>query len=290
MSDAAQGEPIKHQVFTTPFKVVPQYEMWKTPPNYRRYPGGSELPAELKVWRVQNSGKSYGSVVSSPDAFDSFPDAEVLTPGFNTGKQNGAVGVGRHGNYLQWGFSSAPSQMTEPGRCFLLNCICYIRKFDGKAPLVYHQSSPRGNAATIAGFIKIVNDPNYGRTSFPAGIFAKYRNDPDALAKLYQDNIELVYYDRGYIIDDELRSLGLDSNRKPQTLEKLISLRDDPQKASLAEKLLKRYTNESFQNARQWQGWLAANRGRIFFSDVGGYKFLVVPAGYLEMANTKESP
>ena len=64
MSDAAQGEPIPHEVFRTPFKVEPQFEMWPTPPNYRNYSLGEKLPDRLKVWRVQNSGKDFGSVVS----------------------------------------------------------------------------------------------------------------------------------------------------------------------------------------------------------------------------------
>ena len=33
--------------------------------------------------------------------------------------------------------------MTEPGKRFFLNCICYIHKFDGKRPLVPVQSSDR---------------------------------------------------------------------------------------------------------------------------------------------------
>ncbi len=62
------------------------------------------------------------------------PDAEILCIGYNTGKMNGAVAVGRHGNFLQWGFSAPPSKMTDAGRKFFLNSICYIAKFDGKTP------------------------------------------------------------------------------------------------------------------------------------------------------------
>jgi len=40
------------------------------------------------------------------------------------------------------------------------------------------------------------------------------------------------------------------------------------------------------QLPEQWRKWLGDNRGRIFFTDVGGYKFRVVPAGYLLDGNS----
>ena len=49
MGDAAQGEPRKHEVFSAPFRVTPKFETWKTPGNYRRYPGGDKLPDTLNV-------------------------------------------------------------------------------------------------------------------------------------------------------------------------------------------------------------------------------------------------
>ena len=39
---------------------------------------------------------------------------------------------------------------------------------------------------------------------------------------------------------------------------------------------------ENFAGANQWQKWYDANKERIYFSDVGGYKFRVVPEGYLD--------
>ena len=123
MGDAAQGEPIQHEVFQKPFKVEPQFEQVATPDNYRRFPGGKNLPSTLTVWRVQNTGKRSGGVVSRLYGYEDSPDAEILTAGLNTGKESGAVGVGRHGNFLQWGFSAPPSKMTESGQRFFLNCI-----------------------------------------------------------------------------------------------------------------------------------------------------------------------
>ena len=140
MTDAAQGEPSKHEVYSKPFKVTPVVEEWNTPPNYRRGPDADKLPDKLKVWRVQNTvekpatnsrpASAVSRVMDPKDA----PNAEALALGYNTSNRNGAVSVGRHGNFLQWGFSAPPAKMTDAGRNLFLNCVCYIAKFDGKRP------------------------------------------------------------------------------------------------------------------------------------------------------------
>ncbi|MBN1975711.1 MAG: hypothetical protein JW787_18905 [Sedimentisphaerales bacterium] len=63
-----------------------------------------------------------------------YPDAEVILLGFAPGKSYLATGIGRHGNFLQWGWSAPPSKMTPDGRDLFINCICYIHKYDGVAP------------------------------------------------------------------------------------------------------------------------------------------------------------
>ncbi len=140
MSDAAQGELPKHEVFSKPFRVEPVYEMWDTPSNYRRYPGGKDLPNQVKVWRVQQNGtkqeknaRPYGAVARPWKSGDP-PGTEVLVAGYNVGKMDGAVAVGRDGNFLQWGFSAPPAKMTEAGRNFFLNCVCYIARFSERRP------------------------------------------------------------------------------------------------------------------------------------------------------------
>jgi hypothetical protein len=286
MSDAAQGEPRQHEVFSQPFKVEPAYESWPTPKNYRQCPGGKDLPDKLKVWRVQNTGKSYGSVAFYSYGFEDSPDAEILTPGYNEGKENGAVGVGRQGNFLGWGFCAPPSQMTEAGKHFFLNCICYIHKFDGQRPLVRRESSDRLTAVYWALLLKVIKDPKFSANRFPAEMMEQSKGDAEALARLYQDQIELIRYDKMFRPDEDLVRLGLKSNRKIETLQRLIALLDDTQEAPAARKLLARYTRESFQSPEEWQSWFKKNHDRIYFTDVGGYKFLVRPEGYLARPQT----
>ena len=289
MGDAAQGEPRKHEVFSTPFKVTPKFETWKTPGNYRRFPDGDKLPDTLKVWRVQKTGKRSGGVVSRSYGFEDSPDAEILTAGFNTGKESGAVGVGRHGSVLQWGYSAPPSKMTEPGRRFFLNCVVYIRKFDGVRPLVTGRNSHRTNAIRLAALLNMIKDPKWHARIFPADLLAKYKGDPDGLAKYYRDNFELIYRTRWFQVDAELKELGITSNRQVDTLDKLIEMLSEPDKAELALKLLHRYTDKKYAAAEKYRAWLKQSRGRIYFTDVGGYKFRVVPKGYPAVRMGKEA-
>ena len=292
MGDAAQGEPRRHEVFSKPFKVDPQLESWPTPGNYRRFPGGDQLPDTIMVWRVQNTGKSSGGVVARRFGFDDSPDAEILTAGFNSGKESGAVGVGRHGNFLQWGFSAAPSKMTDAGRTFFVNCICYISKFDGKAPLVYWRSGHRTDAIRAAALLNRIKDKAWAGRMFPADLLRKYAGDPQGLTQYYRDHLELIYRDKHFLVDAQLQALGIESNRQLSTLKRLIELLDQPEHAAAAKALLTRYTEQTFTTPKRWRNWLAKHEGRIYFSDVGGYKFRVIPEDYLltaERARTDDA-
>ncbi|MEW6745861.1 MAG: hypothetical protein AB1486_24230 [Planctomycetota bacterium] len=282
MAEAAQGEPIDHVVFREPFKVAPSFEEWDTPQSYQDNAGGATLPAKVRVWRVQATGSAYGGVISRSFGFLDSPDAEILAPGYNTEKENGAVGVGRHGNVLQWGFSAPPSKMTGPGQRFFLNCICYIDRFDGKGPLVLKEVPDRTEALRVARLVGQIDNPEFATRSFDRDLYKAYKDDREGLVRFLSENLELVYWDKAFFVDEDLRSLGLSSNREVATLEKLIGLLAEGKEVAAVRRALKRYTTENLRAAEQWQQWLEASKGSLFFSDAGGYKFRVVPPGYLE--------
>jgi hypothetical protein len=283
MADAAHAGSLEHEIFSKPFKVEPKFEYCETPPNYHDcHLGEDKLPDSMKVWLVQKTGKRYGSVVARSYGFTDSPDAEAIVLGFNTGKEYGAVGIGRHGNFLQWGYWAPPSQMTEAGKKLFLNCICYIHKFDDKPPLIRRASSHRWNAIRLAALISRIKDESFFSGTFSKDLMEKYKGDPNGLVQYYKKDFEFIYRDKVFLIDNELKSLGLKSNRQTETLERLISLLKDEKHADTARSLLTRYTNESFQSAEQWQSWFEDNKGRIFFSDVGGFKFFVAPEGYMK--------
>jgi hypothetical protein len=276
MENAAHAELLDREVYRTPLTVQPEFEYRTTPENYRRsYFGPGKLPDKIKVWRVQNSQR--GNVVAWSYGFLDSPDAEIIAVGFNHGKEYGAIGISRQGNFLQWGYCDTPAQMTEAGRKLFVNCIHYIHRFDGKTPLVHRQASDRHNALSLAAIItRVVGDKKeFFLRVFPEALWDKYHADPDGLVAYYQANLELIYRDQVYRVDDDLKALGIDSNRKVETLERLFELLKDPAHCQIAQRLLDRYTDGhttfDFQNGRD----------RIYFTDVGGYKFKVVPEGYL---------
>ena len=321
MGDAAHAESLNHEVYRTPFAVQPEFESWDTPDNYKFFHvGPDKLPDKMKVWLVQKIGKKGGGVVAYGEGFTDSPDAEILVLGFNTGKPYGSVGVGRQGSFLQWGYSAPPSQMTEAGRRLFLNCIYYIHRFDGKVPLVHNESSPRTAVLFSARSVnRGSGDPKQSfLRSFPETLYEKYHADPNGLVRYYRENLEWVYRDRPFRpgdkltarskeeilkllqpdrvfkVDEELKGLGIDSNRKVESLRRLIALLDDTQHAATAKRLLSRYTECSFETSQQWRQWLDENKDRLFFSDVGGYRFFVVPDGYAVARNsgtgTSQSP
>ena len=172
--------------------------------------------------------------------------------------------------------------MTEAGKNFFLNCVCYIQQFDGKAPLIRRASSHRWNAIRLAALINRIKDKKFFSRTFSPDLMEKYEGDPNGLVQYYRNDFEFIYKDQAFLIDNELKSLGLNSNRETETLERLISLLEDEKHADTARLLLARYTNQSFESPEQWQAWFENNKDRTLFSDVGGYKFFVVPEGYIE--------
>jgi hypothetical protein len=248
-------------VFKNPAEVEPEYEEWPTPNCYVKKSGGKPVPPKMKVWRVQETPLRHGGVASPGSGFEE-PDAEILALGHNYITGPNSVVVGRHGNFLQWGFSGSPSQMTAAGKQFFINCLLYIRKFDGKRPLVRREFPARAAAADFLAFLE-----KQQKQPLPA----------DAIERVYAivENETLDWR-----LDDDLKSLALTSNRQVETLKSLVAQLKDPAKNAVAQKLLARYTAEKLQTPEQWESWLKENDGRFFFTDVGGYKFMVVPKGY----------
>ena len=259
---------------------------WPTPTEYRRLLEAASLAEKVSVWLVQNSGEEYSGAVSDGYNFEGEWDDEWLVEGYNTRTYPNSA-IGRHGNFLQWGFGEAPSKMTEDGRRLLVNCICYIKKFAGRPPLVRRQAQNRRLAVS--------------NRAFTDELKKQYKGREQELYQLYKDNAELLrpgarglladgsasWVCRNFQIDFELKGLGITSNRRVSTLEQLVALLPDgsaspTEQAKTAMTMLKRYTTESFRTKAEWQQWLAANHDRLFFSDFGGYKFYVVPENYLK--------
>lgn len=248
------------------------------PRHYRSHPDGKALGQTIKVWKVQT--KKFPEIdpglVSDPLGFDDSPDTEFISSGLNSKGPN-SVALARQGNYFLWGFSASPSDMTPEARKLFLNAICYIRKFDGQKPLVRRQQSSRRWALIYAGYLQQIQDDRFLEQLFPKEVRERFGKDPEKYITFYEENLEYLHpAGVGFAADEDVKGLGL-SNRKVDLLDQCIRMLEKADQPDLARRILTRYTTEDFADARSWRTWLEANRDRFFFTDVGGFKFLVAP-------------
>lgn len=131
----AHGMKLDHPIFNTPNKVSVAYETIETPANYKARYGGRNLAKTMQMWRVQTEGYTEGKgmpvgLVSTGYAFDNGIDAEWISGG-NNSKGVEATAIGRHANFLHWGFAAAPEYLTESAKLAFINAIHYIAPFKG---------------------------------------------------------------------------------------------------------------------------------------------------------------
>ena len=80
------------------------------------------------------------------------------------------------------------------------------------------------------------------------------------------------------VVDKELQQFGV-ANNDPALLDKAIAALLSADRGTLARTLLARYTDQSFATAAEWSAWLRDHRERLFFTEAGGYKWLVDTTG-----------
>lgn len=154
MDKGAHDMRLDHEIFHKPLEVEIKYDTFPTPDEYRNR--GMKPGDPIKVWNVQTKGFTTGGiapgVVSMGDGFADSPDAEVISGGINHKSPTG-VAIGRHGSFFHWGFSAAPSEMTESGKMAFVNSVVYAAKFDHAPLLVRQNMSGRDRMTWMIGFI-----------------------------------------------------------------------------------------------------------------------------------------
>lgn len=192
--------------------------------------------ATMKVYRIQaepSPATDYG-LVYDPYGFEDSPDAEFIASGLN-GKDPRALALGRQGNFFLWGFSGPPSEMTPGGRALFLNALCYIRRFDGARPLVYHKQQSREWALVHARNLDRAGyDPALARRYFPAVLRECFGDDAARYVAYYRENLEYLRPAAvGFEVDEEVRSLGV-SNRRIDFLDRCVSMLERGDRVDLA--------------------------------------------------------
>lgn len=325
-----------HPVFRGPLKVSLTLENKPTPSGIYNYPSGADVPEEIPMWRVQKEGYLEGKgyrvgLVSRGNGFLDSPDTEYIASGVNT-KDVGAVAIGRHGNFLLWGFSASPDYMTDEAKKVFANAVVYMRQFKGKNIMARKYDERIRTRETVNDIKFRLDKKQYEHyvnritelydadikkreaakakkekgeklsaeeemslemrpprrpemtwekyiMRYMKGYEEQFGTDIEAYKKFLGDNIEFLSYQKGkgyygLIVDEDLKALGI-SNRKPELFDVCINLLKKGRQTTLAKRVLKRYTTERFDSAKAWSKWYKTNKNKLFFTEAGGYKWLV---------------
>lgn len=105
---------------------------------------------------------------------------------------------------------------------------------------------------------------------------AELGNDPDRVGAYLLKTKPYMYPEGWYslAVDEDLMKLGV-ANSEIAVLDRAIALLASDTTRATGQALLERYTAESFASATEWKEWLTSNRDKLFFTEAGGYKWLV---------------
>lgn len=103
--------------------------------------------------------------------------------------------------------------------------------------------------------------------------FEKFKTNTDAYAKYMKENRPYMYANfkqEDVTIDEDCKSLKIANNDK-RILQKAISMFPDKK----AKRILERYTLCRFKTKKEWQNWYKKYQDKLFFTESGGYLWLV---------------
>lgn len=123
----------------------------------------------------------------------------------------------------------------------------------------------------------------------------KVEGDVAAITVYLEERLPYMRSEGWYelVIDEELQRFGIASN-DIALLDSAVEALGSADQEKLARTLLERYTTQSFATAAEWSDWLKANRERLFFTEAGGFVWLVdsrkVSQADIELLPTADNP
>ena len=332
----AYGMKTDHPIFRGPYKVKLTMSGRPTPEGAKEYAPltGETLPETTPMWRVQKRGymtdKGYKvGMVVRPWGYEDSPEAEWISGG-ESAKSYDAMAIGRHANWLHWGFAASPADMTDEAKPVFANAVVYISKFAGQHIIArkLNQNIPTRNRATemkyrvgkevYNGFVVSMEEynvrmkhmadslkkkeaagekltdidrqyimmaehpqpvPDYAQfVQQQAGsLYAKFGTDVAAYEKYYTENMPYFYATLdGYdlLLDEDAKSLGIANNDK-RLLDRAVTMWEKGEDVEKARRLLCRYTLLRYDNPKEWRAWLKKYGKQLFFTESGGWLWLV---------------
>ena len=291
----------EHPMFKGPFPVKMSMVMKPTPESAKSIAKseGEVVPDSILMWRVQKEGYTTKAIrpgmISKSAGFLDSPDVEFISGGVSA-KGLEEVAIGRHGNFLHWGFSASPEEMTEEAKSVFANAIVYISQFAGQTPIArkFNPFIVTGEhlkstilRATRAAYEERVStlkrigkeESTYGeylKSMFPE-LYFSFGTDEKAYKDYYMNNAGYFMPRPGrvsFLLDEDARSLGI-SNHDIRLLDEAIRLLEEGTDVAKGHRLLERYTLCRFETPAEWRTWFETNKSRLFFTESGGWFFLV---------------
>lgn len=120
--------------------------------------------------------------------------------------------------------------------------------------------------------------------------YEAFKDDVKSYQKYLKDNTPyfIANEDYGYDLDEDAKDLKI-ANTDKKLLDKAISLLEKGTDIEKARRILDRYTNCVFETPEQWREWYNKNKDKLFFSQSGGWKWLVDTKDAAEPANNYDA-
>lgn len=118
--------------------------------------------------------------------------------------------------------------------------------------------------------------------------YDKFKGDTDKYYKYLSDNTDYIFVlrtdNKTFIVDEDAKKLKT-ANNDPAILDKAISLLEKGKDVDMAKRILDRYTLCTFTEVSEWREWYNTNKDKLFFSESGGWYFMVNSMDYGVEAN-----
>ena len=131
---------------------------------------------------------------------------------------------------------------------------------------------------------------DYLKTQAGEELFAKFGTNTALYHQYFRHNYEYFYPEGTYALQLDADAAKMKkSNRKPAILEHCIAMLERKQDEATAKRVLLRYTNENFNTAAEWREWFNTNKQKLFFTEAGGFKFMLNTFGQSGQQNKSAS-
>lgn len=219
--------------------------------------------------------------------FAELPEVEVMCGAINT-KRPTAAALWRQGNLLYFNFEQNPKELNAAGRDLLENSIRYIARFTEDRPIAF-TPSPRTGAKTppvrpwLARTLHADFDGDRLPSWFGPPACAVFEKEGEAGFLAWFDGVRGSLHPdaKGKLIVDPDISPGSVANRDVVFVEYCVrALTEKGETADRARRLLARYVPtgpKAEASAETWATWFDEHRPYLFFTDLGGYVWLIDP-------------